>query len=108
MKRVFKAMLLAGGTALAGYFAYSQYRSFNNAVQMDKSLHTFLKNLYGEEPDLQTVKALRKIKVRAGFSADTCAKYQDIDSSIIDYVREYYPALASGLSVEVFAKTDTE
>lgn len=108
MKRMFKALLFAGGTALAGYIAYSQYKSFNHAVQMDKSLHTYLKNLYGEEPDLQTIKAMRRIKVRAGFSTETCAKYQDIDSSIIDYVREYYPALATGLSVEVFAKADPE
>ncbi|MDP2172866.1 MAG: hypothetical protein Q8M98_11210 [Candidatus Cloacimonadaceae bacterium] len=108
MNKAVKTMLVLGGTALAGYFAYTQYKSLNNAVKLDKSLHTFLKNLYGEEPELVTIKAMNHIGIKAGFTKAVIEKYGDIESGIRDYVQEYYPALAKRLSVEIFAKAEEE
>ncbi|MDZ4181284.1 MAG: hypothetical protein U1B83_00295 [Candidatus Cloacimonadaceae bacterium] len=108
MNKAVKTMLVLGGSALAGYFAYTQYKSLNNALKLDKSLHTFLKNLYGEEPELKTVKALNHIGIKAGFSKAVIDKYGDIESGIRDYVQEFYPAIAQRLSVEIFEKQEPE
>ena len=104
MNKALKNLLFLGGTAFAGYYAYKQYQSFSNTVKMDKALHDYLQNIYGEEPQLSTVKSLSRIVIKAGFSAEVIAKYPDIETGIRDYVQEYYPMLSKNLGVEVFSK----
>jgi arginine exporter protein ArgO len=52
MKKAMKTILTLGGVAFAGYYAYKQYRKFSQSEEMNKTLHAFLKKIYGEEPVL--------------------------------------------------------
>ncbi|HOH97184.1 MAG TPA: hypothetical protein PL188_02620 [Candidatus Cloacimonadota bacterium] len=105
MKKALKTILTLGGVAFAGYYAYKQYRKFSQSEEMNKTLHAFLKKIYGEEPVLKIHKALDTIMIKAGFSQEVRDKFGDIENAIRDYVQKYYPALVAKLHIKV---TDRE
>jgi len=108
MKRAMKTILTLGGISLTGYIAYKQYRKFSQSEEMNKTLHKFLKKIYGEEPVLKIHKALDTIMIKAGFSPEVLEKFGDIESAIRDWVQKYYPALATKLHITVTECGDME
>jgi len=105
--KFFKTLFVVGGTALAGYFGMKLYKIVNNITKLHKSLPEFLNNVYGEKPTLHINHNLKTATVKVGFSQEIIEKHTDIESTVREYIDDFYPDLAkSVITIEVFVKTD--
>ncbi|MDD2331366.1 MAG: hypothetical protein PHI68_01800 [Candidatus Cloacimonetes bacterium] len=110
MKKFFKTVLFLGGTALAGYLGYKEYKKISGLTKLQKSLPEFLNNVYGEKPSTKMMKAFNTLKIKVGFPQEILDKHSDIETTVREYVEDFYPELAKGaLEIEVGIKCeDTE
>ncbi len=100
MKKIFKVLLLLGGTAVAAHFGLKAYRRVNGIVKLAKSLPEFLSNVYGESPQMNVNQGLGHITIKVGFSEEILDKHDDIENTIREYIDDFYPEVAK-CSVEI-------
>ncbi len=93
MSKFFKTVFVLGGTALAGYFGLKAYKRVSGVVKLSKSLPEFLNNVYGEKPKLDMRKTFNDLSITAKFSAEIIDKHNDIETTIREYVDDFYPEL---------------
>ncbi|HPT72253.1 MAG TPA: hypothetical protein PLE74_08220 [Candidatus Cloacimonadota bacterium] len=109
MKKFFKSMLILGGTAAAGYLGFKAYKKVSSIVRLSKALPEFLKNVYGESPKIHINMALNKVIIRTGFSQETIDKHDDIESTVREYVEDFFPSLGNKkLSIHVYVKGEED
>lgn len=109
MKKFFKTVLVIGGTALAAHFGMKAYKKINGAVKLSKSLPEFLNNVYGEKPKMEFTSAFNSMKIRAGFSQEILDKHTDIETTIREYIDDFYPELGkASVMIEIYAKCTEE
>ncbi|MBP7310462.1 MAG: hypothetical protein KA984_04165 [Candidatus Cloacimonetes bacterium] len=104
MKKILKALLFIGGTALAAHFGMKTYKKINSAVKLSKSLPEFLNNVYGEKPQMNMNKTLNSLTLKIGFSQEILDKHTDIETTVREYIDDFYPELAKNnidISVEL-------
>jgi len=105
--KFFKTLFVVGGTALAGYFGLKLYRIVSNITKLHKSLPEFLNNVYGEKPALHINHNLKTATIKVGFSQAVIDKHNDIETTVREYVDDFYPELAkSTITIEVFVKSE--
>ena len=105
MNKFFKTVFVLGGTALAGYFGLKAYKRINSIVKLSKSLPEFLNNVYGEKPSVNMNKTLNSLGIKVGFSQEILDKHTDIESTVREYVEDFYPELGKGsLDIEIQLK----
>jgi hypothetical protein len=105
--KFFKTLFLVGGTAAAGYFGFKLYRIVNNITKLHKSLPEFLNNVYGEKPALHINHNLKAATIKVGFSQEILDKHNDIESTVREYIDDFYPELAkSTIVIELFVKSE--
>ena len=105
MNKFFKTVFVLDGTALAGYFGLKAYKRINSIVKLSKSLPEFLNNVYGEKPTVNMNKTLNSLGIRVGFSQEILDKHTDIESTVREYVEDFYPELGKGsLDIEIQLK----
>jgi hypothetical protein len=105
--KFFKTLFVVGGTALAGYFGLKLYKIVSNITKLHKSLPEFLNNVYGEKPTLHINHNLKVTSVKVGFSQELLDKHNDIESTVREYIDDFYPDLGKGtINVEIFTKSD--
>jgi len=107
MKKFFKALLLIGGTAMAAHFGLKAYKKINGTVKLSKSLPEFLNNVYGEMPKVNINQTLNSTTIKVFFSQEIIDKHSDIDTTIREYVDDFYPELAKN-SVDISVQVKTE
>ena len=109
MKNFFKTVLLIGGTALAASFGYKAYKRINGIVKLSKSLPEFLNNVYGEKPKLGINRTFNTMAIKAGFSQEIIDKHTDIETTIREYIDDFYPELAKcSVDISVYVKGEEE
>ncbi len=109
MNKFFKTVFVLGGTALAGYFGLKAYKRVNGIVKLSKSLPEFLNNVYGEKPKINMTKTFNDLSIKAGFSQEVIDKHNDIETTIREYVDDFYPELGKcALSISVNVKSEEE
>lgn len=111
MKKIFKALLLTGGTALAAHFGLKTYKKINSAVKLSKSLPEFLNNVYGEKPQMNMNKTINSLTLKIGFSQEILDKHTDIETTVREYIDDFYPELAKNaidISVELKSEQPEE
>jgi hypothetical protein len=109
MKKFFKSLLILGGTAAAGYLGFKAYKKVSSLVRLSKALPEFLKNVYGEVPKVHINMALNKVIIKTGFTQETIDKHDDIESTVREYVEDFFPSLGNKkLSVHVYVKGEEE
>ncbi len=104
MKKFFKALLLIGGTALTAHFGLKAFKKINGTVKLSKSLPEFLNNVYGEMPKINIKQTLNSTTIKVFFSQEIIDKHSDIDTTVREYVDDFYPDLAKcsvDISVQV-------
>ena len=94
MKKIFKSLLLIGGTALAAHFGYKAYKRVNGSVKLSKSLPEFLNNVYGEMPKVNITSGLGNMIIKVLFSQEIIDKHSDIETTTREYIEDFYPELA--------------
>lgn len=105
--KFFKKVLVGGGLAVAGFFGFKLYKIISNIAKLEKSLPEFLNNVYGEKPTLHINYDLKTATIKAGFSQAILDKHSDIESTIREYIEDFYPDLAkSTIKIEVFANPE--
>jgi len=107
MNKFFKTVFVLGGTALAGYFGLKAYKRINGTVKLSKSLPEFLNNVYGEKPSVNMTQSMYSLIIKVGFCQETIDKYNDIETTIREYVADFYPELGKGnVNVEINIKSE--
>lgn len=109
MKKFFKAALFIGGTALAAHFGMKAYKRVSGIVKLSKSLPEFLNNVYGEKPKVNINRTFSALSLKLGFSAEIIDKHTDIETTVREYIDDFYPELAKcSVEVEVYVKGEEE
>jgi hypothetical protein len=107
MKKFFKTVLFLGGTALAAHFGMKAYRRINGITKLSKSLPEFLNNVYGEMPKLTMNQSFNQLSIKVGFSQEIMDKHTDIETTVREYIDDFYPELAKcSVEVEINVKSD--
>lgn len=94
MKKFLKGLLFIGGTALAAHYGMKTYKKINSAVKLSKSLPEFLNNVYGEKPTMNMNKTLNSLSLKLGFSQEILDKHGDIETTVREYIDDFYPELS--------------
>ena len=103
--KFFKTLFVLGGTALAGYFGLKLYKKISAITKLHKSLPEFLNNVYGEKPALHINHNLKTMTVKVGFAQEILDKHTDIQSTVKEYIDDFYPELTKGeINIEIYAK----
>ncbi len=109
MKKFFKSLLILGGTAAAGYLGFKAYKKVSSIVRLSKALPEFLKNVYGEIPKIHINMALNKVIIKTGFTQEIIDKHEDIESTVREYVEDFFPSLGNKkLSIHVYVKGEED
>ncbi len=107
MKKFFKAALFIGGTALAAHFGMKAYKRINGIVKLSKSLPEFLNNVYGEKPKLNINRSFNAMGIRVAFPQEIIDKHTDIETTVREYIDDFYPELAKcSIDVNVVAQSE--
>ncbi len=100
MKKLFKALLVIGGAALAANFGLKAYKKINGTVKLSKSLPEFLNNVYGEMPEMNINRTLNSLSIKIGFPQEILDKHNDIENTVQEYIDDFYPELCKN-SIEI-------
>lgn len=93
MNKIVKSLLLVGGATLAASFGLKAYKRINGIVKLSKSLPEFLNNVYGETPKVNMTKGLGTMYVKVFFTQETLDKHTDIETTVREYIDDFYPDL---------------
>lgn len=109
MKKILKGVAIGGAAVLATHFGFKTYKRISSIAKLSKSLPEFLKNVYGEEPRMTINRSFNTMSIRAGFSEETLEKHNDIETTIREYVDDFYPELSKcTLDIDVYELGDEE
>ena len=107
MKKIFKKLLLLGGTVAAAHFGFKSYKKISGTAKLAKSLPEFLNNVYGEMPEVNVNNTLNSVRIRAFFSQEILDKHTDIDNTIREYIDDFYPEIAkSSVDITIMPKME--
>jgi hypothetical protein len=109
VKKIFKTILVLGGTALAAHFGMKAYKRINSIVKLAKSLPEFLNNVYGEKPELNINRTFNTLNIKVEFSQEVLDKHTDIETTIREYIDDFYPDLGKcSIEVDIEVKKECE
>lgn len=100
MNKFVKSLLVLGGTALAAHFGMKTYKKINGTIRLSKSLPEFLNNVYGEMPKVDITRGLSLMSVKVLFSQELLDKHNDIETTVREYIDDFYPDLGKS-SVQI-------
>ena len=107
MKKFFKKILILGGTLAAAHFGFKAYKKISGTAKLSKSLPEFLNNVYGEMPQVNVNHTLNSTRIKVFFSQNILDKFADIETTIREYIDDFYPEIAK-TSVDISIMPATE
>ena len=107
MKKFFKKVLILGGTIAAAHFGFKAYKKISGTAKLSKTLPEFLNNVYGEMPQVNVNHTLNSTRIKVFFSQDILDKFADIETTIREYIDDFYPEIAK-TSVDISIMPATE
>jgi len=107
MKKFFKKILILGGTLAAAHFGFKAYKKISGTAKLSKSLPEFLNNVYGEMPQVNVNHTLNSTRIKLFFSQEILDKHTDIETTIREYIDDFYPEIAKA-SVDISIMPATE
>lgn len=96
MKKVFKVAAILGGTAAAGYLGFRSYLVIREMSRLEKELPEYLAGICGETPEVRGIimfAGLIMLTLKVKLSQEAIAKFEDLNETVLDYVRENHPRL---------------
>ncbi len=107
MKKFFKKVLILGGTVAAAHFGFKAYKKISGTAKLSKTLPEFLNNVYGEMPQVNVNHTLNSTRIKVFFSQNILDKFADIETTIREYIDDFYPEIAK-TSVDISIMPATE
>ena len=107
MKKFFKKVLILGGTVAAAHFGFKAYKKISGTAKLSKTLPEFLNNVYGEMPQVNVNHTLNSTRIKVFFSQNILDKFTDIETTIREYIDDFYPEIAK-TSVDISIMPATE
>ena len=112
MKKFFKNTLIVAGVALAAHFGVKAYKRINGVVKLWKSLGDFLNNVYGTKPKVSInsgINTINSTSIKVQFPQEILDKYTDIETTISEYIDDFYPELAkTKINIDIQPLTEQE
>ena len=112
MKKFFKNTLIVAGVALAAHFGVKAYKRINGVVKLSKSLGDFLNNVYGTKPKVSInsgINTINSTNIKVQFPQEILDKYTDIETTIREYIDDFYPELAkTRINIDIQPLTEEE
>lgn len=112
MKKFFKNTLIVAGVALAAHFGVKAYKRINGVVKLSKSLGDFLNNVYGTKPKVSInsgINTINSTNIKVQFPQEILDKYTDIETTISEYIDDFYPELAkTKINIDIQPLTEEE
>ena len=112
MKKFFKNTLIVAGVALAAHFGVKAYKRINGVVKLSKSLGDFLNNVYGTKPKVSInsgINTINSTSIKVQFPQEILDKYTDIETTIREYIDDFYPELAkTKINIDIQPLTEQE
>ena len=112
MKKFFKNTLIVAGVALAAHFGVKAYKRINGVVKLSKSLGDFLNNVYGTKPKVSInsgINTINSTSIKVQFPQEILDKYTDIETTIREYIDDFYPELAkTKINIDIQPLTEEE
>ena len=112
MKKFFKNTLIVAGVALAAHFGVKAYKRINGVVKLSKSLGDFLNNVYGTKPKVSInsgINTINSTSIKVQFPQEILDKYTDIETTISEYIDDFYPELAkTRINIDIQPLTEEE
>jgi len=112
MKKFFKNTLIVAGVALAAHFGVKAYKRINGVVKLSKSLSDFLNNVYGTKPKVSInsgINTINSTSIKVQFPQEILDKYTDIETTISEYIDDFYPELAkTKINIDIQPLTEQE
>ncbi len=112
MKKFFKNTLIVAGVALAAHFGVKAYKRINGVVKLSKSLGDFLNNVYGTKPKVSInsgINTINSTNIKVQFPQEILDKYTDIETTIREYIDDFYPELAkTKINIDIQPLTEEE
>ena len=112
MKKFFKNTLIVAGVALAAHFGVKAYKRINGVVKLSKSLSDFLNHVYGTKPKVSInsgINTINSTSIKVQFPQEILDKYTDIETTISEYIDDFYPELAkTKINIDIQPLTEQE
>jgi hypothetical protein len=93
MKGSFGKLLKIAFIGAIGYVGFRVYEKIRAAIELDKTLPQYLENVIGEKPEVNITYTLNEYTVNVCFSKEILAKNKDLETTIRDYISDFYPML---------------
>ena len=93
MKSSFGKLLKIAFIGAIGYVGFKVYEKIRAAIELNKTLPQYLENVIGEKPEVNITYTLNEYTVGVCFSKKILEKNKDLESTIKDYISDFYPML---------------
>lgn len=88
-------------------FIVKLLQKIKSIIGISKSLPQYLQNILGEKPELNMQMSLNKLSLSISFSKDILEKNKNIDKTVLDYIKEFYPTCnLSRIEIELVEKNE--
>lgn len=109
MKGFIRKFLILSGIALSSVIGFKIYNIIHNVINLEKTLPQYLENVFGEKPLISIKLTFKNSLISVTFSKETIEKYEGIESTIKEYLTDFYPNLkCKKFSLEILQKKDKE
>jgi len=107
MGKLFKKLFSLTVISLLGYLAFWLYTKIKAAINLERDLPQYLKEIYNEETDVDIKIAFRNYSVSVWISTELLEKSDLIRKTVLDYIDDFYPELCcDNLTILVKNKED--
>lgn len=107
MKGFIRKFLILSGVALSSVIGFKIYNLIHSVINLEKTLPQYLENVFGEKPSISIKLTFKNSLISVTFSKDTIEKHEGIESTIKEYLTDFYPNLkCNKFSIEVMQKNE--
>ncbi len=109
MKKGFKKFFWMTFISSLAYFGNKAYKRIIGIKNISKTLPQYLENVIGEKPEFDLISTLKTIKLSIGLSKKTYDKLVDMESTVREYIRDFYPVFPDDkVEIDIYVKPGTE
>jgi len=107
MKGFIRKFLILSGVTVSSVIGFKIYNIIHNVINLEKTLPQYLENVFGEKPSISIKLTFKNSLISVSFSKETIEKYEGIESTIKEYLTDFYPNLkCNKFSIEILEKKD--
>ena len=109
MKKGFKKIFWMTFVSSLAYLGNKAYKRIIGIKNISKTLPQYLENVVGEHPEFKLTSTLKTINLSFGFSKKTYDKLVDLESTVREYINDFYPVFPDDkVDIEIYVKSEEE